>query len=288
MSMITLSPDGMPSFVLQEGVDYDGQTRYQPPSAGQGPFVTFYPRSIPMGLKSQEAGRPIFDSVLFVRIQHPGERDCIDRRAMDEDARRYPKEYRGYMENRKSEGYSGTPLSVLFPAHPDTVEILRFHRVMTVEHLAHLSDTALHNVGMGAAEWKDKAIRYLDAVKAGAGFTAGEAEREKLERELKRQQEATAQQAAKIDMLQDSINRLTRELEASRSGSYSGPSVPRHAAIDPYLSADKEIRTQQAFPESQIDEPEGFQVGLDQPNFEPPAPLSGGKRQYKVSAPKGA
>jgi hypothetical protein len=142
------------------------------------PFVRFFNQSMQLGFESQEAQRPVFTTVPFMELRHPGERDTICRRATRDDAMRWIQEWKAYQAGR-NEGPQGTPMSILFPSDPGICNTLKALDVHTVEQLAELTDTALGNIGMGARDWMMKAQRYMEAVEKGKGFGALEAEVEK-------------------------------------------------------------------------------------------------------------
>lgn len=204
--MINLDEAGRPTFTLPPGTQYsgNGSERFgfgaQP--NGPQPHVTFYPKALQQNYDSLLQGKPIFKSVVMVKVIQPGERDILDRMATKEDAQRWPNEYRAYCEGRE-DAPNGIPLAVLFPHHGDVVQALQFHRIFTVEQLAHLNDTQKQNLGMGGYEWSQKAQRYLEALSAGQGFA-------KLEH-------ANERQAIEIKRQQDVIDQLTREVYALKN-----------------------------------------------------------------------
>jgi len=172
--------------------------------------VLFKPKSVHMGAASLAASKPVFKSVLFVRIQHPGERDFNERPAKREDVERWPAAYQRYLEGRK-QGPDGTPLAVLFPHHVDIIEMLAFHHVYTVEQLAELNDTQKQNIGMGGFEWSQKAARYLAAIEKGSGFAQHEETIQKL-------QVANTRKDESISALTQQVQQLTSQLAALMQG----------------------------------------------------------------------
>lgn len=127
--------------------------------------------------KSQEAGRPIYDQVEFVRIQQPAERDCYEQPATELHKRRFGRQYHAFLEG-KADIPSGTLLSMLFPNNPEIVENLKVVKIVTVEQLANLNDTQIQNIGLGGREFHERAKKYLSVAEKGAGF-------HELEKELK-------------------------------------------------------------------------------------------------------
>lgn len=123
--------------------------------------VKFYAKQVIVPFKSEESGRPVYRQADYVRVDFPGEHDTIDREATTADKRRYAKHWEAYQSGRM-ELPDGTPLASLFPANPEIVDELRFHKVFTIEQLGGMSDTALQNIPMGGTEWHARAKRFLD------------------------------------------------------------------------------------------------------------------------------
>lgn len=204
--------DGKPSFNI-EGNNWrgDGSERIGY-NNGPRPYVQFRAVSVQHGAESLNAGKPVFKSIVYMKLQHPGERDFIDRPATREDAQRFSEEYRAYCQGREDRP-DGAPLEVLFPNHGDVVSMLHFHRVYTVEMLARLNDTQLQNIGMGGYEWQQKARRWLDAMEKGdKGFAALEEQQRKLSIDNTRLREQNSAMNAQIQGLTNQIASLTNTL----------------------------------------------------------------------------
>lgn len=231
---IELNEQGLPATFNPEGFDRfrgDGTERIGF-GDGNGPFVQFMPKAQHMSHASLQAGKPIFKSILFVRIQHPGERDFILRPATREDVDRYPAQYRHYLDGRKG-APDGTPIAVLFPHHVDIVEMLAFHSVHTVEQLAELSDTAKQNIGMGGYEWSQKAQRYLDALAKGKGFAQHEVTIERLKVDNHRKDDQIAQLTQQLQQLTHQVATLMSSMGAA--GQHMG-AAPSMVAVPPALA----------------------------------------------------
>lgn len=204
--------DGKPSFNI-EGNNWrgDGSERIGY-NTGPRPYVQFRAVSVQHGAQSLAEGKPVFKSIVYMKLQHPGERDFIDRPATREDAQRFSEEYRAYCQGREDRP-DGAPLEVLFPNHGDVVSMLHFHRIYTVEMLARLNDTQLQNIGMGGYEWQQKARRWLDAMEKGdKGFAALEEQQRKLSIDNTRLREQNAAMNAQIQGLTNQIAQLTNTL----------------------------------------------------------------------------
>lgn len=129
--------------------------------------VWFLAKSVLMDAASREAGRPVYQTQHYVHIQHPGERDFVERPAHGGDVERFPNQWKAYAAQQE-QVCDGTPLSTLFPADPGLVSTLKVDHIHTVEQLANLTEEALRRLGMGAREWVKRAQTYLEAAKGMA------------------------------------------------------------------------------------------------------------------------
>lgn len=131
--------------------------------------VTFSVKSIQNHHKSKLEGRPVFEGVVFVRIQQPGERDCIEKPADQSHASRFPRQWTAFQQGREDVPV-GTILSVLFPNNPEIIDMMKFQKIQTVEQLATCNETQIQNLGLGGRNFVDKAKEYLAASQKGKGF----------------------------------------------------------------------------------------------------------------------
>lgn len=210
--MITVQ-DGVISYTLDKEYVGNGNERLGFGSAPTGPqpHVTFYAKQAQHGAASLEAGRPIFKSIVMMRLVQPGERDVYEQPARPSDAERFPREYRHYCSGRVGVP-DGAPLQILFPNHEDVVANLQFHRIYTVEQLANLSDTALQNIGMGGYEWQGKARRWLEAVKGGGGFAQLEEQQRRLTVDNTRLRDQNSAMQSQLQALTNQIAQLTNAM----------------------------------------------------------------------------
>jgi hypothetical protein len=179
-------------------------------------FVQFFKGTRQNGFKSQNAGTPVFEPVDMVRIRQPGERDENVREVRDEDKQRWPQKWAAYVAGNEV-GAEGTPLALLFPTEPEVVETLKYHRIITVQQLAALSDTGIQNVGLGARDMQAKARRFLEAAD-------GAAKHQLIEAEIRKRDE-------QIAAMQDQIAHLTEALaKQSAPDAPRGPGRPPKAA----------------------------------------------------------
>ena len=114
--------------------------------------------------KSEEAGHPIFEELLYTEIMTPGDKDNIICRPMREhDKSRFPRHWEAYQKRVSGdEAIEGTLLEEWPQITRSAVEELKFYHIRTVEQLASMSDANAQNL-RGAATLKQKAVKYLDS-----------------------------------------------------------------------------------------------------------------------------
>lgn len=152
----------------------NGQTRRQT-------MVYFYDREVQNTFKTEQAGRPIFDMITFIKKIPPGDKLVeIDRKATKHDYMRYPREYEMY-QKKQAVPIEGTSLEMWPQLTRTQVAELKALNIFTVEQLASLPDGYGHNI-MGFQGWKQKAQAFIRAA-------AGQVEFEKMEALLKQRDE---------------------------------------------------------------------------------------------------
>ena len=179
-------------------------------------IVFFHKQSVWNQIKSEHAGRRIYDEVDFVSIQHPGEREQkIDRPVKPlEDPYRWPTQWSAYQKNQEQVA-EGTPIDLLFPNNPALADNLKSAGITTVEQLANLSATGMHNVGMGAQDYVNYARSYLDHAQKGVGFHQFQAEMKEKD--------------AQIRILTQRVETLTTQIDQLLSRMQQTLAVPQMA-----------------------------------------------------------
>jgi hypothetical protein len=132
-------------------------------------FVRFYTHEDYDRAASQREGRPIIKAKPYIEFPRAGEVDILRREATESDKMRFPAEWKSYQEAREDVPI-GTPLSTLFPAHPEIVSTLRFFKCHTVEQLAAMNEHGVQQIGLGAFEWRNKAQELMKAADGSKGF----------------------------------------------------------------------------------------------------------------------
>lgn len=147
--------------------------------------VMFYTKSVFNAAKSLEAGTRQFENKIYVRIHAPGERlNIIDRPADESDKYRFQKQWSNFLQN-KTQIPDGTPIDLLFPNNPAIADNLKAMGIYTIQQCSKLSAHALDVIGMGAQEWKNMAVRYLENADSGAAFIKMQEELKKKDQEIK-------------------------------------------------------------------------------------------------------
>ena len=168
---------------------------------GHGLHVEFYIESVQRAFKSEEAGRPIFEDVEFIKILIPGDKNFSpEREATEADKQRFPLEYARFKNGMKeSEQAVGTPLSQWPAMTRSMAKEFNAMNVFTVEQLAGMSDQGKQAFGMGALEWSAKAKAYMDAAGGGAAIEKYAAENESLKRDMEIMRQQIAELSARSD-----------------------------------------------------------------------------------------
>lgn len=188
-------------------LDYDYKD-HQSAEADKNLAIRFYLDAVHNEDKSKEAGRPVYDEVVFIEKRVRGDRNnVVQRPARDGEERQYAEAYRAF-RNNEEQAVSGTPLKewpTIGVAMLKELQHMGFH---TVEQLASASDTVCGKFA-GLQTFKQKAINYLAYAKEAAPIAKLEAvaqdaknEAEVLRRQVAELMEAGKIQAAQIEALQ--------------------------------------------------------------------------------------
>lgn len=150
---------------IQRMGEWGGVVKYGPGDSSM--IVMFYLKPVLNPAKSDASGSPQYDDLVYVRIHPPGERlNIVDRRATDQDKKRFPIQWAQFKENAPQES-SGTPIDMLYPSKPSIGASLKASGVHTVEQCAELSAHAIETIGMGCQTWVNEAQRYLQVANKG-------------------------------------------------------------------------------------------------------------------------
>jgi hypothetical protein len=111
--------------------------------------------------KSTAANRPVYRDVPYIEMMMPGDKNnIVVEPVWDQHKQRFPKQWEQFVKGEEQMA-DGTPLKAAPFLTPSHVAELNHMRIVTVEQLANLPDTAMGF--MGAQEFKQAAKRYLEA-----------------------------------------------------------------------------------------------------------------------------
>lgn len=191
-----------------------------------GLLVRFTNEPVESEVKTAAEGRPMFNTVVCITIDVPGDRTMsLHRRANlnlkdpANDIKRFPGQWAAF----KGEGVmpEGTPLNQLAFLSVERIAELRASKVHTVEQLANLPDGAAGAVGMGWRELRSQAQAFMEAARGQAPIVKLVSENESLRTEL----DALKAQFA------DLAGRLTTQADTPTAGQAKrGPGRPRNDA----------------------------------------------------------
>lgn len=143
--------------------------------------VEFFNEAVQQAAESAAAGRPIFKDVPFIRIRFPGDPTRETTRPVrfepakshpyPPDNVRFARQWMAF-QAKQEQPLEGTPLEQWPPLSRAQVLELKAVHVHTVEHLAGVPDSSLHNLGMGGRDLRARAQAWLKDATAGAAAGA--------------------------------------------------------------------------------------------------------------------
>jgi len=151
---------------------------------------------------SSQQGVAVVKNVDMVEIFQAGERDTTKEEVNELHKRRWPRHWEAYQQGTAAIA-DGTPLELLFPAHPEVVAELKAKHIYTIQSLVGVSDSTTGIPFL--TEHKKKAAAFLDQVEKGKGFHA-------LEKKL---EESELARMAQDDLIKSLSERLA-ELEKDK------------------------------------------------------------------------
>jgi hypothetical protein len=160
----------------------------------------------PNAVKSEEAGRPIYENKVVLFVRHPGERDETAVAMREHHKWEFQRQWAAFEAGNAPEA-DGTPLSVLFPADPAIVQHMRGCHVFTVEQLADLTAEGQRRVGMGVQEYVGRAQKFMDAAERAAPM-------HQMDAALRQRDEEIEALKAQVAMLADAATRRGRKRAA--------------------------------------------------------------------------
>jgi hypothetical protein len=154
--------------------------------------------------QSEIQGRPVFDTVVFVKIQFPGDTLAInDRPATNYDKVRWPRHWARFEKGMAGGSVEGTPLEnwpLLRGNQVNELKAIGFH---TVDQIGGASDQQLARIGMiagmSAIALRDAAIRFLAIAKDAGMLEQQMAMNKRLEAAMAAQQKQIEEQQRRLD-----------------------------------------------------------------------------------------
>ncbi|HET9285693.1 MAG TPA: hypothetical protein VFR24_27390 [Candidatus Angelobacter sp.] len=206
-------------------VEYGGDNRM---------VAIFYNEARHNPAKSTEAGSPVYDDVVMVRIHPPGERlNIVVRPATVQDKRRFPVQWAQFQENR-IQIPEGTPIDLLYPDKVAIAATLRAHGVHTIEQCAELSADAIENIGMGAQKYVNDSAKYLEMANKGVGANQLRKELEERDQEISTLKRTVDMLKAQIDELRENNTAQIdlQQLQRLIAGQAARPTFPGLKQLD--------------------------------------------------------
>ena len=184
------SIDGQAVTIQQDGmVRFGGDDRIN---------VTFYRKAVLDVEESRRHGAPFRVAQDYVRIQHPGERDYVDRPVTDMDKHRWVQKWQQYSRNQEQVP-DGTPIDTLLPTFPDIAANLHEMGIHTVEQMADITAEGMQRIGMGGQQLQNKAKKFLEHAQKGVA--------------LHQMEKALADRDSKIEVLSNQVALLKGQLD---------------------------------------------------------------------------
>jgi hypothetical protein len=170
-------------------------------------YARFYKKAVPNQEESEDAGRPTCIVKEYVEILTPGDKtNIVDRPARPDDKARFPKQYAAFKNDSNQDEASGTLLSAWAGIPVERVEIYKFHRVMTVEALSTLGESAIQSIGRDVSaavvrQDKDKAGLFMEASKGNVPLLQLQAQLDAERTARAAQDNLLKEMAAKLEAL---------------------------------------------------------------------------------------
>lgn len=165
-------------------VDRNGQVTYGDDSSC---WVEFRKEPEHRLALSEQAGRPIYEDVDYIRIQFPGDKTkIVDRPVKEEDKYRFSRQWEAFQKTGQNVT-SGTPLKEWPILTRSQIQELSTFGIFTVEQLASTSDGNMNF--LGARDLIEKAKLWLDKAKGGSQVEKVAAENASLKADLEAMKE---------------------------------------------------------------------------------------------------
>ena len=199
----------------EQGLPANGQI--MPQGDERKLIVRFYNEAIKNATKSLQEGRPIFDSVPFIEILIPGDKNTrVNRKVRDEDKEKYPAAWQRFVTGTAPNAAAGgTPIEQWPALGVQEVAEFKAMNIYTVEQVAGLSD-GMAGKYAGLATLRKMAQAYIKAA-----TDSSEAQRLAVELEKRDEQ---------IDALKNEVKLLAQRLDQALERGDGGSKLKAKAA----------------------------------------------------------
>lgn len=164
-------------------------------------FVQFYMSPTLQQKETEDAGRPIYKDVEFVRIIVPGQKDLIIEQPVDQFVKaRFARRYADWKSGAAEEAVVGTPLGDLSFINASMREELAYFKVRTAEQLVSMPDNLAQRFA-GMQQLKARVQQFLDAAAGEAPLNKMRGENEALKAQVEAQDKALQALQAQVEEL---------------------------------------------------------------------------------------
>lgn len=147
-------------------------------------WVEFFYRPVQDPRATETEGRPIFREVPYVRIFMPGDKSTeVCRKVKDDDKMRFAKQWDAFQKGAEPI-VNGTPLDQWPLLSVAQIAEFKALHIFTVEALAGVADSTLHQLGIGGRAIVAKAKAFIEDAKGKAPMQALVAENETLKEQI--------------------------------------------------------------------------------------------------------
>ena len=171
-------------------------------------YVEFYSKPVKQEFESEQAGRPIFKDVVYVKIFTPSDQlTVIDTIAREDHKQRFPMQWQRFMnKHANDQAIVGTPVTEWPFLSAAQAEELKGMKFFTVEMVANANDQQIQRIGMVAGisgyTLRDKAKSFLSIADESAEVAKRDEELAKLREENAKIKQETE---AKLAQMQEQM-----------------------------------------------------------------------------------
>ena len=190
--------------------------------ADENLYAEFYIKPVKQNFASEEAGRPIFSDVVYVKIMTPSDQlSQIDTIAREDHKARFPRQW-AYFQNKQAgqQQVVGTPVGEWPQLTASAAEELRALKFYTVELIANANDSQLQKIGMIAGmsphSLRDKARAFLNLANDSAEEAKREAELQALRDENEKIKAETDKKLAEMQEQMKALLLMASEKKPKR------------------------------------------------------------------------